>query len=95
MDLQNRAVNIRDKGYEHPNCTICETFDETISRRWIPGVWMALSKIHGIGLAGLNNSVNLEYSQCVAFTRACKSTDVNAAELVCCYQILTTTRPRG
>lgn len=95
MDLQSRAVNIRDKGYEHPNCKIREAFYETISRRCIPGVWMALSKIHGIGLAGLNNSANLEYSQCVAFTRVCKSTDVNAAELVCCYQILTTTRPRG
>ena len=68
MDLQNTAVNIHDKGYEHPNCTIRETFYETISRQWIPGVWMALSKIHGIGLAGLNNSANLEYSQCVAFT---------------------------
>jgi len=37
MDLQNTAVNIHDKGYEHPNCTICETFYETISRWWIPG----------------------------------------------------------
>lgn len=30
--------------------------------------WMMLSNIHGIGLSGLNNSVNLTYSQCVSFT---------------------------